>query len=465
MARGKKKEKELTPEEKLQQALVPKEEHPYPVPDNWQYYRINGIVTHLKRGKAPKYVEQSDIPVFAQKCNQKDGTISLEKAQFLNPEVASRIKEEEFLKDEDVLINSTGTGTLGRVGYYRSDYSAPYKKVLPDSHMTVIRGIAVVSQNYLYYYLKSKQDYLEQQGVGTTNQKELRPETIGNIVIPLPPLPEQQRIVNRIESLFAKLDEAKERAQAVVDGFEDRKAAILHKAFTGELTAEWRKKRGISSAEWKAKTVGEISYVKGGKRVPKGMSLTDVDTGHPYLKAGNLKQGTVIDKDLSFVPDDVLPLIKNYTVKAGDVYITNVGACIGDCGVIPTRFDGANLTENAVKLTNLQCISEYLALYLSSNSVQSFIKTLIASATLGKLSIANIKTIPILLPSEEEQNQVIELIEKLLGKELDVRKIAEQVTDQIDVMKKSILARAFRGELGTNDPADESAEELLKKIL
>ena len=90
----------------------------------------------------------------------------------------------------------------------------------------------------MYYYLKSKQDYLEQQGVGTTNQKELRPETIGNIVIPLPPLPEQQRIVNRIESLFAKLDEAKERAQAVVDGFEDRKAAILHKAFTGELTAE-----------------------------------------------------------------------------------------------------------------------------------------------------------------------------------------------------------------------------------
>ena len=195
------------------------------------------------------------------------------------------------------------------------------------------------------------------------------------------------------------------------------------------------------------------------------MKLTDVNTGHPYIKAGNLKQGTVIDNGIAYVPDDVLPFIKKYTVEAGDVYITNVGACIGDCGVIPPQFHGANLTENAVKITNLNCISEYLARYLSSNKTQHFIKSLIASATLGKLSISNIKTIPILLPSKAEQVEIIEVLDDLLKKENQARAAAEQVLSQIDTMKQSILARAFRGELGTNDPAEESAVELLKQVL
>ena len=321
-----------------------------------------------------------------------------------------------------------------------------------------------LNNEFLYYYLGTLDQHFEKIGTGTTI-KYISRQKFEDLSLPLAPLVEQQRIVDRIEYLFAKLDEAIEKAQSVLDTFETRKAAILHKAFIGELTAKWRAEHGVKAESWDHTTIGVIAEVKGGKRVPKGMELTTENTGHPYIKAGNLKQGTVIDDGMMYVPDDVLQYIKNYTVQAGDVYITNVGACIGDCGVIPPKYDGANLTENAVKITNLRCNGDYLALFLASNTVQQSIKSLIASATLGKLSIANIKTIVIDLPSSKEQIEIVSIIKRLFAKEQQAKEAAEAVLEKIDLLKKSILARAFRGELGTNDPTEESAVELLKEAI
>lgn len=152
-------------------------------------------------------------------------------------------------------------------------------------------------------------------------------------------------------------------------------------------------------------------------------------------------------------------------VSKGDVYITNVGACIGDCGTIPEKYDGANLTENAVKITELKCDSMFLVLFLSSNIVQQGIKSLIARATLGKLSIANIKKIAVFLPSEAEQQEIVRYLNYFLMKELQATKVVESIIAQITLMKKSILAKAFRGELGTNISSEDSAVGLLKEIL
>ena len=447
MSRAARKETALTAEEKLAQALVPEAEQPYILPENWCWaYLTKGFAdckdSYRKPINATERADRiGDIPYYGAtgQVGWIDDYLTDEELVLLGEDGAPFL---DLLKDKAYLIS---------------------EKAWVNNHAHILKSIfGHIGNLYLLNYLNvfNFTGYVN----GTTRLK-LTQSSMDTIPVPVPPLAEQQRIVDRIESLFAKLDEAKEKAQAVVDGFEDRKAAILHKTFTGELTGEWRKTVGKDISEWKTVTVGDISDVKGGKRVPKGMSLTDINTGHPYIKAGNLKQGTVIDNGISYVPDEVLPFIKNYTVNAGDVYITNVGACIGDCGVIPSQFDGANLTENAVKMTNLQCLSEYLANYLSSSSVQQLIKTLIASATLGKLSIANIKTIPVFLPSDEEQLKIIGVINQLFEKELQAKETAEQVIDQIDVMKKAILARAFRGELGTNDPADESAEELLKRVL
>lgn len=464
MARTVKKKKELTFEEKLAEALVPVEEQPYQVPENWRWVKLGSLATDMADGpfgsnlKTEHYTTEKEARIIQLSNIGEDGWRE-DNTKYTTFRHAKEIARSIVNPGDIVIAKMMPAGRA---------IICPNNEKMYILSSDAVKMVPLKSLNIKYLVYGINSPFFRNQVQGNT-QGITRARTsikkLKDYNFMLPPLPEQQRIVDRIESLFDKLDEAKEKAQAVVDGFEDRKAAILHKAFTGELTGGWRETVGKSLSEWRTVMVGEISDVKGGKRVPKGMSLTDTDTGHPYIKAGNLKQGTVIDNGISYVPDEVLPYIKNYTVNAGDVYITNVGACIGDCGVIPSQFDGANLTENAVKMTNLQCVSEYLAWYLSSSSVQQLIKTLIASATLGKLSIANIKTIPVYLPSNEEQLKIIETISQLLEKEQQAKEAAEQVISQIDTMKKSILARAFRGELGTNDPADESAVELLKRIL
>lgn len=458
MARGKKAAATLTPEEKLKQVLVLIDEQPYEIPENWCWTSIGRIAHKISDGSHnPPPNSGEGIPLLSA-TNIHDRIIDFENTQrWVTEEQFETENQRTNIEVGDVLL--TIVATIGRVAVVESD-----QKFALQRSVSVIKP--KINSHYLSYYLESPfvQTFMVSNAKGTA-QKGFYLKSLEELVCAVPPLAEQQRIVDRIESIFAKLDEAKEKAQAVVDGFELRKSAILHKAFTGELTAQWRQEHGVELDSWEESTVGAISDVKGGKRVPKGMSLTDVDTGHPYIKAGNLKQGTVIDDGMMYVPDEVLNYIKNYTVNAGDVYITNVDACIGDCGVIPEKYDGANLTENAVKMTNLKCDSRFLALHLASGTVQQGIKNLIASATLGKLSIANIKTIPVALPTDDEQTEIIRIVDSVFYKEQQAKDAAEAVINQIDTMKKAVLARAFRGELGTNDPAEESAMELLKSVL
>ena len=179
---------------------------PFEIPDSWEWVKLGSVCKPIKRGKSPKYIEQSNILVFAQKCNQKDGPVSLEKALYLDESTLNKYPKEEFLQKGDVIINSTGTGTLGRVGHFNVDLPQGIKGIVPDSHVTTIRS-SVVNSNYLYSYLKNKQSYLEKNGEGSTNQKELKPHTIYDLEFPLPPLAEQKRIVNKIDEIFASLDE------------------------------------------------------------------------------------------------------------------------------------------------------------------------------------------------------------------------------------------------------------------
>lgn len=445
---GKKIQAQLTPEEKLQQALVPEAEQSYKIPANWCWTRL-GNVTNIIMGQSPNggsiTENEKDTPLIGGAADM--GEKYPEIKRYTN-------KPTKISSDEDLII--CVRATLG-------------KPIFSDGRYCLGRGVAAIRplvgsrKLYKYFFLNFEQ-YLFDNATGTTFA-QVNSNILQKMPLALPPLAEQQRIVERIESLFAKLDEAKENLQNVLDAFETRKAAIFHKAFTGELTANWRKQHGVSMESWEERKIENIGSVKGGKRVPKGLQLTLENTGHPYIKAGNLKQGTVIKNDIMFVPEKVWNIIKNYTVSAGDVYITNVGACIGDCGIIPEEFDGANLTENAVKITDLLCNNKFLSYYLSSNSIQSFIKTLIASATLGKLSIFNIKNIQLNLPTLPEQTEIVRIIDDLLAKEQQAKELAENALAKIDLIKKSILARAFRGELGTNNPADEPAVELLKRVL
>lgn len=457
MARGKKKET-LTPEERLQAALVPESEQPYKVPENWCWTALKHISSHISDGSHnPPKDSGKGIPLLSA-TNIRDHLIDIDSAvRWITEDQWTIENQRTKIETNDVLL--TIVASIGRTA------------VVKNEQFALQRSVAVIkpkiNSEFLSYYFESPyiQQFMLDNAKGTA-QKGFYLNSLVELFCCVPPLAEQQRIVDRIESLFAKLDEAKQNVQDALDSFEPRKAAILHKAFTGELTAQWRKEHDVGMESWEEKTINDIGDVKGGKRIPKGMELTYENTGHPYLKAGNLKQGTVIASGMMYVTDEILECIKNYTVSAGDVYITNVGACIGDCGIIPPEYDGANLTENAVKITNLKCNNKWLSYYLSGSSVQQNIKSMIASATLGKLSIANIKKIELNIPTSlDEQIEIVCILDNLFAKEQQAKDAAEGVLEQIDLIKKAILARAFRGELGTNDPSEESAVELVKRVL
>lgn len=437
---------------------VPEAEWPYQVPENWRYCRLKDLSIRIKRGKTPKYVQSSEIPVFAQKCNQKDGTISIEKAQFLDPVKASELPDDEFLQDKDIIINSTGTGTLGRVGLYRNEFVFPYKKILPDSHITVVRTIELVNKCYLYYFLHSKQEYLEQQGVGSTNQKELKPDSISAIPIPLPPLAEQQRIVDRIERLFAKLDEAREKAQAVVNSFENRKAAILHQAFTGELTRKWREERGIGISSWTPKTSTELfKYVTSGSR---GWAQYYSDHGQVFIRMSNLDHGT-IELDLTDIQYVNLPDKaegQRSLIQQGDILIS-ITADVGMIGLVKNIDFEAYINQHIALARPVEIeSSEFIAWCLVSDVGFSQFRNKQRGATKIGLGLNDIRTLILKMPCIEERKEILKLISNCISKERRARDLAESVIAQIDGMKKAILARAFRGELGTNVPGELACE-------
>ena len=189
---------------------------PYDIPENWYWCKLIDLCSFLSRGKSPTYSEERKYPVFAQKCNLYGGGISLDHARFLDPKTLSKWPDEYKLRDGDVLVNSTGTGTVGRTRLFHSDCLGNYPFVVPDSHVSVVRTVENVDSDYTYSIISSRygQEFLEDNLAGSTNQKELYIGVLENMLIPLPPYDEQRRIANKIEELFAVLDEIQKSIEA-----------------------------------------------------------------------------------------------------------------------------------------------------------------------------------------------------------------------------------------------------------
>ena len=182
------------------------DEIPFEIPTSWAWVRLEQLCTYIQRGKSPKYSEIRKYPVVAQKCNQWTG-FSLEKALFLDPATIGSYGEERFLQDGDLLWNSTGLGTLGRMAIYDSSKNE-YGLAVADSHVTVIRAIpSMVSSEYLFKYFSSHtvQSVIEDKSEGSTKQKELATSTVKSYMVPLPPYEEQLRIVAVANNVIASI--------------------------------------------------------------------------------------------------------------------------------------------------------------------------------------------------------------------------------------------------------------------
>lgn len=316
---------------------------------------------------------------------------------------------------------------------------------------------------YLFYYCISQKNVFIEKGKGGA-QPNISQIILKQHPIPLPPLSEQQRIVERIEELFAKLDEAKERLQEVAESFAVRKAALLHKAFTGELTKQWRLENGVSDESWEEKK-GEdfFEYVTSGSR---GWAKYYSDKGSIFVRMGNLNHGT-IELDLSDIqyvelPDQVEG--QRSKLQKNDILIS-ITADVGMIGLVREDMDAYINQHVALARPKNDLYAEFLAWYFVSDVGLQQMQNKQRGATKIGLGLQDIRSIILKIPTLSEQHEIVRLIDDLLARERAAQQAAEQALASIDLMKKSILARAFRGELGTNKASEASALELLKQVL
>lgn len=442
-----KKKTALTIEERLQQALVPAEEQPYEVPENWVWVRL-GAVCYASKEKSNDF--SNDIKYIGLEHLEKDkGIVGFSSADKVKS-TKNAFKEGQIL--------------YGRLRPYLNKHDITSFDGVCSTDILVFEATNLVANVLVdkFFNLPFFIEYVVSNSKGI-NLPRVSEETVLNTTFPLPPLSEQQRIVERIEELFAKLDEAKERLQEVADSFAVRKAAILHKAFTGELTKQWRCENGVSDESWEEKTIGEIC-----SSLKYGTSKKSSDDGEVVvLRMGNLQNGEIDWSNLAYTSDE--EDIKKYLLKSGDVLFnrTNSPELVGKTsiyrGEMPAIYAGYLIKLDYEK--NI-VVGDYLNYYLNSSKAKEYymqVKT--DGVSQSNINAKKIGEFEIPLPTITEQHEIVRLIDDLLARERAAQQVTEQALASIDLMKKSILARAFRGELGTNKASEASALELLRQVL
>lgn len=443
---------DLSIEEKLEQALVVPGYEPYKIPDNWCWTTLEYAAKWGSGGTPSRKVTDyylGDIPWV--KTGELDNDFVYETEEHIS-EVAIRNSSAKLYPVNTVMIAMYGAtiGKVGIMGVKATTNQACANAVCENN----------VYYKYLFYYAISQKDSFISKGKGGA-QPNISQEVIKKHEFPLPPLPEQHRIVERIESLFSKLDEAKEKAQEVIDSFEARKAAILHKAFSGELTVKWREENGVGIESWERKRISECCKLgSGGTPSRKNPNYYTGDI--PWIKTGEINWNTVNYSEESITQEAIdNSSAKVYAPGAVLVAMYGMGITRGKAAIL--GIEAATNQAVCVLQPKGYLFNRYLYFFFMCNYWD--IREQAVGGNQLNLSATIIGKLNIDIPNLEEQYVITELLDSIIEKEYQTKQIAESVIDQIDAMKKAILARAFRGELGTNDPEEESAGELLKQIL
>lgn len=431
-------------------------EVPFDIPDNWKWVLLEEIAKKpIKRGKSPAYTTRSNTLVFAQKCNTRKGGIDLSLALFLDETKLKKYESDDFLCDKDIVINSTGGGTMGRVGFYTNADNADGKPITPDSHVTTVRVFDDVFPEYIYYVMKTYQPYLEKQGSGSTNQTELNSTVIRSLYIPLPPLAEQKRIVAKIEELLPYIDRY-EKAWSRLEDFNkrfpvDMQKSILQMAIQGKLVeqrpeegtgeelyqqiqAEKQKliKEGkikkekplpeISEDEipfdipesWMWVRMGDLAQLITKGSSPKWQGIRYVERGLLFVTSENVGVNALLLDNKKYVEERFTQLSPRSQLMKGDLLTNIVGASIGRTAVYNLD-EPANINQAVciIRLIDRELI-RYILMYLNSTAAYNIMMSDKVDTARANISLTNICNFIVPLPPLAEQKRIVAQLEEIL---------------------------------------------------
>ncbi|MEG2869265.1 MAG: restriction endonuclease subunit S [Terrisporobacter sp.] len=422
------------------------------MPENWCWIRFEHLIKDSKLGLVRSVKQQSvDYNYNYLKMNNITNSGEIDINNVVNVEVDEKEVETYSLKKGDFLFNTRNSRELvGKNTVVVEDFN---EVMLYNNNIMRMRFHEGINPQIVSLYLNSPmgQSKMDEIKRVATNVAAIYSKDLNKISIPIPPLAEQERIVKRIESLFEKVDKARELVDEARDGFEKRRAAILEKAFSGELTAKWREENGVSD-EWITEKISEHIKLVSGQHI-MNKDYNDEGTGIPYLTGPS-----------DF--DEINPIVSKWTEKPkvlatnDDILITVKGSGVGKVNI-------CNIEEVAIsrQLMAIRCISVeniYLFWYLKNKF--NLLQQLSTGTAIPGLYRSDILDIDINICSKEEQKEVVRILEEMLNKEYEAEELSN-VFNNIEIIKKSILAKAFRGELGSNDSNEASSIELLKTLI
>lgn len=398
----------------------------------WQTNKLGEVCSFLNRGISPKYLEEGGICVLNQKC-VRDHEVNFTLARR-HDAAAKRVNSERLVQAGDVLINSTGTGTLGRVAQLRE---APVEPTTVDSHVTIARPLSgKFFSEFFGYMLIFIEEAIKDAGEGCGGQTELARSVLAekfSVAYPLS-LPEQHRIVAILDEAFDGIATAKANTEKNLQNALALFESHLQSVFT---------ERGEG---WVEKTLGELGTITSSKRIFKSEY---VKSGVPFYRTKEIKElanGNEITTEL-FISETRYNEIKSrFGVPAeGDILLTAIGT-IGETWVVEGDNDFYFKDGNVLWLKNFTSINSHFLKYVLLSFVESLNKMSHGSAY-SALPIQRLNAHRIFLPSPAEQEQIVETLNALREEIQRLESLYQQKLAALDDLKKSLLHQAFSGQL------------------
>jgi type I restriction enzyme S subunit len=421
------------------------------LPKGWADTTFEDVLDYVQRGKSPKYADNSELPVINQKCVRWWG-IQEEFLKFIRSDQIDTYTEERFLCNGDVLWNSTGTGTIGRAALFQGLETAP--RAVVDGHVTILRSSTAIEPRFLFSFIKSPnvQSRIEGMQSGTTNQVELSKTEILKTEIPLPPLPEQRRIVRKLDSLSASTNTARTHLNAI--------AKLVEKYKTGVLAAAFSTKQN---------EVALGSLIDG---IKAGKSLRCDERPPQEGERGTVKVSAVTWGE--FRPDQSKTFLAGFEpdpdtiIKTGDFLFSraNTIELVGAVVIVDKTPGNLFLSDKVLRLDMADNLKPWVLWFLRSEYGRKQLQNVSSGNQMSMRNIgqAKLKTLVLPLPDVSRRREVLGAIEAAFAKIERLAVEAKKALKLADRLDQRILAKAFAGGLVPQDPNDEPASALLERI-